>query len=232
MPAIRKVVCGDCHTLALSESGEVFTFGRNKELQLGASLGGGDPRANQWQLQRPTGLVDQCAIADIAAGSFHSVAVTLSGDVYQWGLINQEVRSPSTVDGVTHGVLTGMGWNATVNEVRDRIVQASAQQWMSAADDLKRELLDRDADEAVDGFDSGMLNVQSVRQPCAVPTLVSGLESLRIVSVAAGHAHTCCIDSAGKLWTSGLNDRGVLVEYAVPCESCCWITRKRHDRSA
>jgi Regulator of chromosome condensation (RCC1) repeat len=56
-----------------------------------------------------------------------------------------------------------------------------------------------------------MLRVSAPRHPHVTPVLAVGLERVRIVSIAAGHAHTCCIDSEGGLHTMGYNDRGQVV---------------------
>jgi alpha-tubulin suppressor-like RCC1 family protein len=67
-----------------------------------------------------------------------------------------------------------------------------------------------------------MLRVSAPRHPHVTPVLAVGLERVRIVSIAAGHAHTCCIDSEGGLHTMGYNDRGqvVLIDNITNAVSC------------
>ena len=65
-----------------------------------------------------------------------------------------------------------------------------------------------------------MLRVSAPRHPHVIPVLAVGLERVRIVSVAAGHAHTCCIDSDGGLHTMGYNDRG---QVSVYCYFYCLL---------
>ena len=75
---ISSLCCGLHHTLLLSTQGQVFSFGSNSHGQLGvADLA---PRGAPAQVQRITEKVVR-----ISAGSYHSVALTVSGRVYTWG---------------------------------------------------------------------------------------------------------------------------------------------------
>ncbi|GAQ89192.1 Putative ubiquitin-protein ligase [Klebsormidium nitens] len=74
-----RVACGAAHTLALTGSGEVYSFGQG---QLGA-LGHGDLETKP----TPT-LVDSLwglAIVQVAAGENHSAALTVDGQIFTWG---------------------------------------------------------------------------------------------------------------------------------------------------
>ena len=78
-PIIKSVQCGACHSLALTESGAVYMWGKNSQGQCG--LGHTD------DVIRPT-LVTALAIAtivQISAGWEHSVARTETGALYSWG---------------------------------------------------------------------------------------------------------------------------------------------------
>lgn len=75
---IAEVVCGACHTAVLTDEGNLFTFGLNDEGQLGHS-GGFDkvPVPVEVKLQDP--------IVAVAAGDYHTLALTHSGEVWAWG---------------------------------------------------------------------------------------------------------------------------------------------------
>lgn len=71
------VAAGESHTLVLCESGDIYSFGRGKEGQLGHS----DVECSEAKIV--DGLGEE-TIIDIAAGSLTSYAVTSTGNVYHW----------------------------------------------------------------------------------------------------------------------------------------------------
>ncbi|GIP09184.1 hypothetical protein J1TS5_13540 [Paenibacillus macerans] len=74
---IQAISAGDNHSLALTKSGDVYSFGRGMYGQLGH----GD-KENQLTPKKIEGLAD---IQAIAAGEDQSLALTKSGDVYSFG---------------------------------------------------------------------------------------------------------------------------------------------------
>ena len=62
-----QIVGGDCHTVALTKEGEVFTWGYNH-------------RHIPTKVESLDGLV----IVKIACGYNHAVAITDDGDAYTW----------------------------------------------------------------------------------------------------------------------------------------------------
>ncbi|XP_054447552.1 LOW QUALITY PROTEIN: probable E3 ubiquitin-protein ligase HERC6 [Pteronotus mesoamericanus] len=77
---IIQVSCGDYHSLALSEDGHVFSWGKNSHGQLG--LGKDFP--SQASPQRVRSLAG-IPLAQVAAGGAHSFALSLSGTSFGWG---------------------------------------------------------------------------------------------------------------------------------------------------
>jgi alpha-tubulin suppressor-like RCC1 family protein len=73
-----SVACGMGHTLALTGSGHVYSFGQGT---FGA-LGHGD-HANRDNPARIDALWS-AGVTQVAAGDNHSVALTVSGEVYTW----------------------------------------------------------------------------------------------------------------------------------------------------
>jgi RCC1 and BTB domain-containing protein len=74
-----KIAAGDGHSLVLCESGDVYSFGRGNEGQLGHS--------KESKLESVVKLVsglEHETIVDISAGSLTSYAITSTGKVYQW----------------------------------------------------------------------------------------------------------------------------------------------------
>jgi alpha-tubulin suppressor-like RCC1 family protein len=75
---VRQIACGSGHTVVLSTEGEVFTWGRGDD----GRLGHGD---NGWKyvpriIQSLAGQV----VVQVTCGSYHTAAVTGSGDLYTW----------------------------------------------------------------------------------------------------------------------------------------------------
>ncbi|XP_030879668.1 probable E3 ubiquitin-protein ligase HERC6 isoform X3 [Leptonychotes weddellii] len=80
---IIQVSCGHYHSLALSEDGQLFSWGSNSHGQLG--LGKESP--SQASPQRVRSL-DGIPLTQVAAGGVHSFALSLSGASFGWGSNN------------------------------------------------------------------------------------------------------------------------------------------------
>ncbi|KAG5535226.1 hypothetical protein RHGRI_023116 [Rhododendron griersonianum] len=79
---ITHVSCGEYHTAAISDKGEVYTWGLGSMGQLGhCSLQYGDKEL----LPRRVVALDGIFIKDIACGGVHTCAVTEKGALYAWG---------------------------------------------------------------------------------------------------------------------------------------------------
>ncbi|XP_019848779.1 PREDICTED: probable E3 ubiquitin-protein ligase HERC4 [Amphimedon queenslandica] len=83
LPFGRPVVqaaCGDHHTLALTQDGRVFSWGKNTTSQLGHSKG-------LSRVLAPTQITHLIStpVVKLICGSNHSAALTVSGGVFLWG---------------------------------------------------------------------------------------------------------------------------------------------------
>jgi alpha-tubulin suppressor-like RCC1 family protein len=68
-----------CMSAALTEEGDVFSWGCGQN----GRLGHGDSNANQPAPRHIEGLPDN--VAQVAVGEFHGLALTATGHVYSWG---------------------------------------------------------------------------------------------------------------------------------------------------
>ncbi|GMG99831.1 hypothetical protein Nepgr_001671 [Nepenthes gracilis] len=117
---IKQIVCGDSHCLALTILGNVASWGRNQNGQLG--LGTTEDSLVPQNLQAFQGI----PVKMVAAGAEHSVAVTEDGELYGWGwgrygnlglgdkqdrLVPQRV---SSVNGEKM-ILVACGWRHTIS---------------------------------------------------------------------------------------------------------------------
>ncbi|CAM9563936.1 unnamed protein product [Pylaiella littoralis] len=80
--AMKQLACGYHHTVALSEAGEVFAFGRNDYGQLGLGH-----RESTWQGGQVPDLAGK-VITQVACGSFHTISLDAEGRVYPFGRNN------------------------------------------------------------------------------------------------------------------------------------------------
>ncbi|CAN6862955.1 unnamed protein product [Brassica oleracea] len=76
---IKQIACGDSHCLAVTMEGEVQSWGRNQNGQLG--LGDTEDSLVPRKIQAFEGI----RIKMVAAGAEHTAAVTEDGDLYGWG---------------------------------------------------------------------------------------------------------------------------------------------------
>lgn len=77
---VVDVVAGGMHSLLLSNTGQVFSFGCNDEGALGrptSSLDGSETTPGAVELPEP--------VTHVSAGDSHSAALTVSGAVFVWG---------------------------------------------------------------------------------------------------------------------------------------------------
>ncbi|NP_001288968.1 ultraviolet-B receptor UVR8 [Brassica rapa] len=75
---IKQIACGDSHCLAVTMDGEVQSWGRNQNGQLG--LGNTEDSLVPQKIQAFEGI----RIKMVAAGAEHTAAVTEDGDLYGW----------------------------------------------------------------------------------------------------------------------------------------------------
>ncbi|XP_073033061.1 ultraviolet-B receptor UVR8-like isoform X1 [Primulina eburnea] len=79
LDSVRLIAVGAFHNLALLDDGTLMAWGNNEYGQLG--IGDTQPRSQPIPVQ---GLSD-LTLVDIAAGGWHSTALTDDGEVYGWG---------------------------------------------------------------------------------------------------------------------------------------------------
>ena len=77
--AVQRVSCGGFHTLALTQTGEVYAWGEGECGQCGTGdfLSSARPKKVAWK-------TDELAI-DVSAGGHHSLSLTQRGQVFAWG---------------------------------------------------------------------------------------------------------------------------------------------------
>ena len=79
-PVFKQVSAGLFHTCAISVGGELFCWGSNAYGQLGT----GD-ESSSTAPRAVVGDIGSAEVVDVAAGDYHTCAVTFVGDLYCWG---------------------------------------------------------------------------------------------------------------------------------------------------
>ncbi|GLI62584.1 hypothetical protein VaNZ11_005258 [Volvox africanus] len=187
---VSHVACGDTHTLVVAGDGELFTFGRNQNGQLG--LGHTNDCLSP---QRVVALQGE-KILSVACGSEHSLAATEKGTVVSWGWgrygnlgdgESQDRYLPTRVVGLegVRMVLAKCGWRHSAVVSEDGRVFTFG--WSKYG-----QLGHGD-------------HVDHTR-----PSQVAALQHTRIVTVAGGWRHTVAADSCGNLYAWGWNKFGQL----------------------
>jgi alpha-tubulin suppressor-like RCC1 family protein len=195
---------GRWHSIALADDGTVYTWGRNEFGQLGIGSTGG---------QRTTAVevaaLDNVTVVDVAAGHYHSLALTDDGDLYIWGrndtgqlgLGDLSPRgTPTVVSALSNVAVISGGRNHSAVALDDGSV------W-TFGDNTQLQLADGSS-------------VNMATTPVEVSDS-TGIEP--IVALKAGRDHTLAVSDDGSLWIWGGNIGGQIgngtdVSQGVPQE--------------
>ncbi|XP_034967461.1 E3 ISG15--protein ligase HERC5 isoform X2 [Zootoca vivipara] len=182
---IVQIACGDHHSLALSKGGELFAWGQNDYGQVAAGR-----EINPITEPRLVWELEGIPLAKIAAGSAHSVVLSVFGTVYSWGKNaygqlglgdTEERRSPTIVKALEHEktVFVSCGGEHTAVLSKDGLVCTFG-----------------------DGS-CGQLGHNSRRNEL-LPRLVAELFGARVSQVACGRRHTLIyVAELGEIYSFG-----------------------------
>ena len=90
-PPVISIACGELHTLALTADGRVLSWGSG----LMGALGNGELGACRSPAE-VHGLRAVRQLTAVAAGRHHSLALTVDGEVYGWGMCGSAAECVST----------------------------------------------------------------------------------------------------------------------------------------
>ena len=120
---VTAIAAAQGHTVALTSDGKVFAWGRNDMGQLGD-----DTTANSTTpvAVNMSGALLGKTVTAIAAGGFHTVALTSDGKVFAWGYNN----AGQLGDGTTTQRTTPVAVNMSVSSwARPRLPRAFTTRW-------------------------------------------------------------------------------------------------------
>lgn len=187
---VIAVAAGERHTAAVKSDGTVWTWGFNTSGQLGD--GSSSQRNSPVQVSGVSGISD---IVDIAAGSWHTVALKSDGTVWAWGTCYYHSADYNYDDGrsgykipVQISGLTGVS-AITAGSNHTAVLKSDGTVWMWG---------DNTYGQLGDG----------TTQSRQVPGQVLGLSD--IVAIGTGAEHTVALKQDGTIWAWGSNTYGQL----------------------
>ncbi|XP_015579305.1 PH, RCC1 and FYVE domains-containing protein 1 isoform X1 [Ricinus communis] len=201
---IKSVVCGEYQTCALTHSGELYTWGDNKN---GANLTDEMRTRSQWLPYKLFGPLDGITISKVACGEWHTAIVSLSGQLFTYG--------DGTFGVLGHGSLQSVSHPKEVASLRGLSVKSVAcGSWHTAA--IVDIIADRFKFNAVGGKlftwgdgDKGRLGHSDMEKKL-VPTCVAKLVDYDFIRVSCGRMLTVALTNTGKVYTMGSSVHGQL----------------------
>ncbi|KAF7831165.1 PH, RCC1 and FYVE domains-containing protein 1 isoform X1 [Senna tora] len=199
---IKYTACGEYHTCALTDSGEVYAWGDDC---CGANLAGEGKFISQWIPHKLSGPLYGISISNVACGEWHTAIVSSCGRLFTYG--------DGTFGVLGHGDSQSVSQPKEVESLKGLWVRSVAcGSWHTAA--IVEVMVDRfryntgklftwgDGDEGVLGHsDNG-------RKP--LPTCVAQLLDYDFVKVSCGRMLTVALTNMGKVFTMGSAIHGQL----------------------
>lgn len=200
--AVRQVCVGACHSLMVTDNGQLYAFGDNKHGQLG--IGRRDsPSVHEPMLVE--GPLASERVLLLAAGDDHTLASTESGALYAWGANANGQLGISRVD--------DQALPQVVRELQGAGIT-------SLACGARHSLAVADRGSQVWAFGSNVQGQLGIGQSNAAegfqlpyPTLCRALtkqHKMEIVQVVAAACHSLAVTRAGEVWAWGDNTYGQL----------------------
>ncbi|XP_006867837.1 PREDICTED: E3 ISG15--protein ligase HERC5 [Chrysochloris asiatica] len=190
--SIIQIACGDHHSLALSKGGELFAWGQNLHGQLGVGRIVGSTSTPQI-VTHLTGV----PLVQISAGEAHSMALSMSGNIYSWGKNDfgqlglghtDKTDSPSLVEELDNQEVEFL----TCGGSHTALLTKNGQVFTFGAGNY------------------GQLGHNSVQNESR-PRLVTELTGNRVTQIACGRDHTLAyVPDLGKVFSFGSGKEGQL----------------------
>ena len=115
---VRSVAAGAFHTLVVTEDALLYTFGSHRQGQLGHGL----DSPSQYIEPKLVESLQTLRIVSVAAGKYHSLALTEGGSVLTWGMFYGGDANPNPVF-----------VNGALESVDVRYISAGGDEWASCA---------------------------------------------------------------------------------------------------
>ena len=200
---ITKVSVGDKHVLALDSDGHVWGWGSNHEGPLVEEHAGGEAWSPR-NLFAGTEYAD-LVFTDIYAGATSSMAVDSNGNTWQWG--TGEAETPKSVDsGYDPGMpYTGLNFVQTAVGRDHRLCLDES--------GIVRSWGRNDYGQLGHCKDEKYCYPDDKTRRIDVYKIDVYKDDVKFAQVAAGDGFSVALDTEGRIWTWGRNDKGQLGSY-------------------
>eukprot|EP01130_Rhizamoeba_saxonica_P000173 TRINITY_DN10170_c0_g1_i1.p1 TRINITY_DN10170_c0_g1~~TRINITY_DN10170_c0_g1_i1.p1 ORF type:complete len:1458 (+),score=309.36 TRINITY_DN10170_c0_g1_i1:148-4374(+) len=185
---IKKISAGMNHVLAISDNGEVYSWGKNNFGQLG--LGHNETMYNPEKVEYLSGVY----IVDIACGGEHSLALDDNNNLWSWG----------------NGEQGQLGNGKSSKIVPTKVIQFEETHVIKILAGYNFSVVFTGIGIYTFGDGScGQLGLgdTSTRE---YPTKIVGIDGLRVEDISCGHSHVVLLCRNGELWTWGNGSSGQL----------------------
>jgi alpha-tubulin suppressor-like RCC1 family protein len=207
---VTQITAGRYHSLAVTSSGQLYAFGDNNWGQLGndTNMGEGEaanPMPALVTLPGATGSVTQTA-----AGAYHSLAITSTGQLYAFGDNLWGQLGNTTNDGNEPGPIPPSPTPAPVTLPGEtgQVTQIAAGAWFSLAVTSTGQLYAFGENRF---GQLGNATNDRTEEPNPTPALVTLPGATGpVIQAAAGFAHSLALTSTGQLYAFGENMCGQL----------------------
>ncbi|XP_023762989.1 PH, RCC1 and FYVE domains-containing protein 1 isoform X1 [Lactuca sativa] len=206
---VEMVACGEHHTCALTQSGDLYTWG---EIGDEAGIGIG---ISHWIPRKVGGQIESMNVKFISCGPWHSAAVTSEGLLFTFG--------DGSFGALGHGDNTSIYYPKPVESLKGlKTIKVSCGVWHTAA------IVEVDSSSSRKLFawgngDNGQLGHED-RDPRFLPSRVVLLDNKNFCQVACGHSMTIALTNSGHVYTIGTHGihpvKGKLTDNYVQEISC------------
>lgn len=194
---VVAVAAGESQAFALTEDGDLYSWGGSKAL--GRPSSNGDPLPGK--VLNPTGLAPLKGIVAVASGGTNAIALADDGTVYTWGdSTAQSGSDPKTIPGAVGslpgrvvGISAGWLWNAVL------LADGRVVTW---------------GRNDSDGPTGQGVTTSTTRAPGFVLDNVTGQPITGVVAVSAGYLHGFALMASGQAYGWGSNSWGNLAQGA------------------
>ncbi|KAG6557741.1 hypothetical protein Mapa_000507 [Marchantia paleacea] len=231
-PNIVKVAAGHYHSLAVTDDGQIWAWGRNAEGQLGRREGNS---REDWRRPRRVEGLEDVQIKDVAASGVVSMAIANDGRLWSWGsskrgqlgLAPNVIQSllPQRVEGLQGHQMSqvALGWGHGLACTSEGELYAwgygeDGRLGFNDSETLKEVKLETRMPSQTSSKPAGVVDIETEKllekEKTAVaiwrPRRVEALAHERVRSVACGMDHSLSLTDNGDIYSFGDNSLGQL----------------------
>ncbi|CAH1412420.1 unnamed protein product [Lactuca virosa] len=216
---IDSVACGEFHTCAVSNSGDLYTWGDGSH---NAGLLGHGTDVSHWIPKRVSGPLEGTQVTSVACGNFHSALSTIDGKLFTFG--------DGTFGALGHGDRESVHFPKEVASLSGlKTIKVACGVWHTAA---IVEIINNQTGHSTskklftwgDG-DKYRLGHES-KESYTEPTCIAALIDYNFHQLACGHTMTVGLTTSGHVFTMGSPAHGQLGNPQANGKSPCMVQDK------